>query len=193
MRTTHHQYPSRTSGIATVCGFSICYILWVCWVHHVTGVWVYPLLEYISPLAKIVFFLLVTVIINIYYVLGEKLNSYIWDLDKSMEAADKTIKVEWFQLCNSEKFCSSTQSLKSFCPLYSTVRSLSPSQCWGYSDRPGVLELGELEHRLRPQVSLFIILLSNWLTWVYKMKGPLRYWDILIWAFSFVLVVQTSW
>ncbi|XP_073431769.1 androgen-induced gene 1 protein isoform X3 [Dendrobates tinctorius] len=82
MRTTHHQYPSRNSGIATVCGFSLCYILWVCWVHHVTGVWVYPLLEYISPLAKIVFFFLVTAIINIYYVLGEKLNSYIWDLDK---------------------------------------------------------------------------------------------------------------
>ncbi|XP_075720454.1 androgen-induced gene 1 protein isoform X2 [Rhinoderma darwinii] len=94
MRTTHYQYPRRNNGIATVCGFSICYILWVCWVHHVTGVWVYPLLEYFSPLAKIIFFLLVTVIINIYYVLGEKLNSYIWDLDKSMEAADKRIKAD---------------------------------------------------------------------------------------------------
>ncbi|XP_063773557.1 androgen-induced gene 1 protein isoform X2 [Pseudophryne corroboree] len=94
MRTTHHQYPSRNSGIATVCGFSICYILWVYWIHHVTGVWVYPLLEYISPLAKIVFFLLVTVLITMFYILGEKLNSYIWDLDKYNEAEEKQVKVD---------------------------------------------------------------------------------------------------
>ncbi|KAG8444296.1 hypothetical protein GDO86_009471, partial [Hymenochirus boettgeri] len=28
MRTTHHQYPSRICGLATVCTFSIGYILW---------------------------------------------------------------------------------------------------------------------------------------------------------------------
>ncbi|KAM4771448.1 androgen-induced gene 1 protein isoform 2-T2 [Rhinophrynus dorsalis] len=85
MRTTHHQYPSRMCGIATVCTFSIGYILWMCWIHHVTGVWAYPLLEYINPAAKIFFFLIVTTIINIYYILGEKLNSYIWDSEKYIE------------------------------------------------------------------------------------------------------------
>ncbi|XP_041418782.1 androgen-induced gene 1 protein-like isoform X1 [Xenopus laevis] len=94
MRTTHHHYPSRTCGIATVCSFSICYILWMCWVHHITGMWVYPLLEYISPGAKIVFFIIVTVIINMFYILGEKLNSYIWEAEKSDELRDKGPKMD---------------------------------------------------------------------------------------------------
>ncbi|XP_041716505.1 androgen-induced gene 1 protein isoform X2 [Coregonus clupeaformis] len=82
MRTTHHQYPSRPCGLIAVFSFAVGYVLWMCWVHHVTGVWVYPLLEQISPLAKVAFFSCLTVLINIYYVLGEILNSYIWDCSK---------------------------------------------------------------------------------------------------------------
>lgn len=59
----------------------------MCWVNHVTGVWVYPLLEQISPLAKVAFFFCLTVLINIYYVLGEVLNSYIWDGSKCKPSA----------------------------------------------------------------------------------------------------------
>ncbi|KAE8602312.1 hypothetical protein XENTR_v10013942 [Xenopus tropicalis] len=94
MRTTHHQYPSRTCGIVTVCLFSICYILWVCWVHHMTGMWVYPLLEYISPGAKIVFFIIVTVVINMFYILGEKLNNFIWEAEKCDALRDKRPKMD---------------------------------------------------------------------------------------------------
>ncbi|POI28490.1 hypothetical protein CIB84_007760 [Bambusicola thoracicus] len=54
----------------------------VCWIHHVTGVWVYPLLEHLSPGVKIIFFAAVTVVINIFYVMGEVLNNYIWDTQK---------------------------------------------------------------------------------------------------------------
>ncbi|XP_053316862.1 androgen-induced gene 1 protein isoform X3 [Spea bombifrons] len=93
MRTTNHQYPSRNGGIATVCAFSFGYILWVCWIHHVTGVWVYPLLEYISPRAKIICFLLVMFIISMYYILGEKINSYIWESEK-IESREKRHKTE---------------------------------------------------------------------------------------------------
>uniref|UniRef100_A0A8C5PL01 Androgen induced 1 n=1 Tax=Leptobrachium leishanense TaxID=445787 RepID=A0A8C5PL01_9ANUR len=95
MRTTYHQYPSRVGGITTVCMFSLCYILWVCWVHHVTGVWVYPLLEHINPGAKIIFFLIVTIILNLYYILGEKLNSYLWGSEKCiMESREKRSKTD---------------------------------------------------------------------------------------------------
>ncbi|NXA12822.1 AIG1 protein, partial [Sapayoa aenigma] len=82
MRTTHHQYPSRSCGLAAVCTFAVGYILWVCWIHHVTGVWVYPLLEHLSPGVKIIFFAAVTIIINIFYLVGEVLNNYIWDTQK---------------------------------------------------------------------------------------------------------------
>uniref|UniRef100_T1DNX3 Androgen-induced 1 protein-like protein n=1 Tax=Crotalus horridus TaxID=35024 RepID=T1DNX3_CROHD len=85
MRTTHHEYPSRIYGLIAMCTFSVCYILWVCWIYHVTGVWVYPLLEYLGTIAKIVFFATVTVVISIFYLLGEILNNYIWDTQKCIE------------------------------------------------------------------------------------------------------------
>ncbi|XP_039086820.1 androgen-induced gene 1 protein isoform X2 [Hyaena hyaena] len=82
MRTSHHAYPRRNSGLAAICTFSVGYILWVCWVHHVTGMWVYPFLEHIGPGARIVFFGFTTILMNFLYLLGEVLNSYIWDTQR---------------------------------------------------------------------------------------------------------------
>lgn len=42
----------------------------------------YPLLEHLSPGVKIIFFAAVTVIINVFYLMGEVLNNYIWDTQK---------------------------------------------------------------------------------------------------------------
>ncbi|XP_032603212.1 androgen-induced gene 1 protein isoform X2 [Taeniopygia guttata] len=94
MRTTHHQYPSRSCGLAAVCTFAVGYILWMCWIHHVTGVWVYPLLEHLSPGVKIIFFAAVTVIINIFYLVGEVLNNYIWDTQKCIDEGKEKPKLE---------------------------------------------------------------------------------------------------
>lgn len=47
--------------------------------HQVTGVWVYPVLERIAPLARVLFFSMMTFVICFLYTLGEILNSYIWD------------------------------------------------------------------------------------------------------------------
>ncbi|XP_009317425.1 PREDICTED: androgen-induced gene 1 protein [Pygoscelis adeliae] len=94
MRTTHHQYPSRSCGLAAVCTFAVGYILWVCWIHHVTGVWVYPLLEHLSPGVKIIFFAAVTIIINIFYLVGEVLNNYIWDTQKCIEEGKEKPKLD---------------------------------------------------------------------------------------------------
>ncbi|XP_025239202.1 androgen-induced gene 1 protein isoform X1 [Theropithecus gelada] len=82
MRTSHHQYPSRSSGLTAICTFSVGYILWVCWVHHVTGMWVYPFLEHIGPGARIIFFGSTTILMNFLYLLGEVLNNYIWDTQR---------------------------------------------------------------------------------------------------------------
>uniref|UniRef100_A0AAX7UL26 Androgen-induced 1 (H. sapiens) n=1 Tax=Astatotilapia calliptera TaxID=8154 RepID=A0AAX7UL26_ASTCA len=79
MRTTHHRYPSRLWGLAAVCCFGVGYILWTCWVHQVTGVWVYPVLERIAPVARVAFFSAMMAVIGVFYVLGEILNSYIWE------------------------------------------------------------------------------------------------------------------
>uniref|UniRef100_F1MW53 Androgen induced 1 n=4 Tax=Bos TaxID=9903 RepID=F1MW53_BOVIN len=94
MRTSHHAYPSRSSGLAAICTFSVGYILWVCWVHHVTGMWVYPFLEHIGPGARILFFGSTTILMNFLYLLGEVLNSYIWDTQRSMEEDKEKPKLE---------------------------------------------------------------------------------------------------
>ncbi|XP_029079490.1 LOW QUALITY PROTEIN: androgen-induced gene 1 protein [Monodon monoceros] len=94
MRTSHHAYPSRSSGLAAICTFSVGYILWVCWVHQVTGMWVYPFLEHIGPGARILFFGSTTILMNFLYLLGEVLNSYIWDTQRSMEEEKEKPKLE---------------------------------------------------------------------------------------------------
>ncbi|KAM9234369.1 androgen-induced gene 1 protein isoform 1-T1 [Dugong dugon] len=113
MRTSHHQYPSRSSGLLAICTFSVGYILCrtsfkigvnplkisccfikVCWVHHVTGMWVYPFLEHIGPGARIIFFGSTTILMNFLYLLGEVLNNYIWDTQKSMEEEKEKPKLQ---------------------------------------------------------------------------------------------------
>ncbi|XP_051469810.1 androgen-induced gene 1 protein isoform X2 [Apus apus] len=94
MRTTHHQYPSRSCGLAAVSTFAVGYILWMCWIHHVAGVWVYPLLEHLSAGVKIIFFAAATVIINIFYLVGEALNNYIWDTQKCLEEGKDKPKLD---------------------------------------------------------------------------------------------------
>lgn len=54
-------------------------LLRTCWVHQVTGVWVYPVLERIAPVARVAFFSAMMAVIGVFYVLGEILNSYIWE------------------------------------------------------------------------------------------------------------------
>ncbi|XP_077442953.1 androgen-induced gene 1 protein [Stigmatopora argus] len=78
MRTSRHRYPGRRHGLAAVCVFAVGYILWTCWVQRVTGVWVYPILERITPLARLLFFSVLTAVICVLYLLGEILNGYIW-------------------------------------------------------------------------------------------------------------------
>ncbi|XP_072906530.1 androgen-induced gene 1 protein isoform X1 [Hemitrygon akajei] len=85
MRTTHHHYPNRTTGQAAVSFFSTGYILWICWVHHVTGMWVYPLLDHLPSFPKLVVFVSSVGVINVMYLMGETLNSYIWDKSRYIE------------------------------------------------------------------------------------------------------------
>ncbi|XP_023808847.1 androgen-induced gene 1 protein [Oryzias latipes] len=89
MRTTHHKYPRRLWGLVAVCVFSMAYISWTCWVHHVTGVWVYPVLERVSSIARAAFFGTMTLLIFILYVLGEILNSYIWEQPQKEKVKDE--------------------------------------------------------------------------------------------------------
>ncbi|XP_069792210.1 androgen-induced gene 1 protein [Narcine bancroftii] len=85
MRTTYHNYPHRKAGQAAVSFFSTGYILWICWIHHVTGMWVYPLLDHLASFPRIAVFVASVGAINILYVVGEILNRYIWDKSRYVE------------------------------------------------------------------------------------------------------------
>uniref|UniRef100_H3CE20 Androgen induced 1 n=1 Tax=Tetraodon nigroviridis TaxID=99883 RepID=H3CE20_TETNG len=93
MRTTRHRYPSRLM-LAAALVFAVGYILWTCWVHQVTGVWVYPVLERIGPLARVLFFSLMTFVVCCFYTLGEILNGYIWDQAHTGTSAREKVKGE---------------------------------------------------------------------------------------------------
>lgn len=76
--------PTLTSAMAVTP--SLCPLRFqcrVCWIHHVTGMWVYPFLEHIGSGARIIFFGSTTILMNFLYLLGEVLNSYIWDTQRS--------------------------------------------------------------------------------------------------------------
>ncbi|MEJ1275343.1 hypothetical protein NN561_006239 [Cricetulus griseus] len=62
----------------------------VCWIHHVTGMWVYPFLEHIGSGARIIFFGSTTILMNFLYLLGEVLNSYIWDTQRNAVASKES-------------------------------------------------------------------------------------------------------
>ncbi|KAK3522339.1 hypothetical protein QTP86_006506 [Hemibagrus guttatus] len=57
----------------------------MCWVYNVTGVWVYPLLEHIDTLSRAVFFICLTALTSLYYIIGEILNNYIWDSSRNQD------------------------------------------------------------------------------------------------------------
>ncbi|XP_063815449.1 androgen-induced gene 1 protein-like isoform X2 [Pseudophryne corroboree] len=76
--TCSHQYPSRKSGLATLMLFCIAYLSWILWVHHASGIWVYPILETLDAVGMSVFFAVSFLIMVPFYCLGEWLTQLRW-------------------------------------------------------------------------------------------------------------------
>ncbi|KAK6479484.1 androgen-induced gene 1 protein-like [Huso huso] len=73
-----HRFPSRKKGILGLTLFSGLYVAWVFWIHHVSGVWVYPILGFLSPLGRGIFLAAASLTMVPLYFLGEKLNTLLW-------------------------------------------------------------------------------------------------------------------
>ncbi|XP_053309004.1 androgen-induced gene 1 protein-like [Spea bombifrons] len=73
-----HQYPSKKRGLL---GLGICclaYLSWILWVHHASGIWVYPILQKLDAVGLMVF-LAASVIITVpFYQMGESLTRLRW-------------------------------------------------------------------------------------------------------------------
>lgn len=50
----------------------------VLWVHHAAGIWVYPIMERLSPVGLVIFLGVACITLAPLYLLGEKLNHKIW-------------------------------------------------------------------------------------------------------------------
>uniref|UniRef100_A0A671RWD1 Androgen dependent TFPI regulating protein 1 n=1 Tax=Sinocyclocheilus anshuiensis TaxID=1608454 RepID=A0A671RWD1_9TELE len=67
----NHRYPSRTKGIFSLALFAALYLSWVLWVHHASGIWVYPIMARLSPVGLCVFLGGASLSMAPLYLLGE--------------------------------------------------------------------------------------------------------------------------
>lgn len=74
----NHRYPSRTAGIFSLAVFVALYLSWVLWVHHASGIWVYPIMAHLSPVGLCVFLGGASLSMAPLYLLGEKLSLMMW-------------------------------------------------------------------------------------------------------------------
>ncbi|KAL2103914.1 hypothetical protein ACEWY4_000782 [Coilia grayii] len=72
-----HKYPSRAKGILSLALFVALYLAWVLWVHHVSGIWVYPIMSHLSPVGLAVFLAAASLSMAPVYLLGEKMNQLV--------------------------------------------------------------------------------------------------------------------
>lgn len=75
---SYHEYPSRKAGIAILSTFMFTYLVWIHILHAYTGVWVYPVLEVLNFPVRLIFFVISLGIGILLYIIGEKLNSFLW-------------------------------------------------------------------------------------------------------------------
>ncbi|XP_067303489.1 androgen dependent TFPI regulating protein 1 [Pseudorasbora parva] len=74
----NHKYSSRTKGISALALFAVLYLLWVLWVRHASGIWVYPIMGHLSPVGLCLFLGGASLSMAPLYLLGERLNLMMW-------------------------------------------------------------------------------------------------------------------
>ncbi|KAM6977984.1 androgen dependent TFPI regulating protein 1 isoform 2-T2 [Aplochiton taeniatus] len=78
MYIQNHRYGSRLKGILGLALFAALYLAWVLWVHHVSDIWVYPIMAKLSPVGLVVFLGVASLTMAPLYLLGEKLSRTVW-------------------------------------------------------------------------------------------------------------------
>jgi len=90
MFTSFRLYPRRSKGITGLTVFMISYLIWIHIVKHYSGIWVYPVLEVLQPIQRIIFFVAVLSFTLCLYLFGEFLNNIVWA--KELKLAHRKIK-----------------------------------------------------------------------------------------------------
>ncbi|XP_048406481.2 androgen dependent TFPI regulating protein 1 isoform X2 [Stegostoma tigrinum] len=75
-----HRWPNRKGCLVVLVTFCSSYLLWVLWIRHRSSIWVYPILEALSPIGLCIFLTAAVLVTVCLYVVGEKLHRWKWGL-----------------------------------------------------------------------------------------------------------------
>lgn len=78
MCVSFRKYPSRKAGLTGLGIFMIAYLVWIHVIYHVSGIWVYPVLEVLALPQRLVFFAASLFFSVVLYRSGEFVNNIIW-------------------------------------------------------------------------------------------------------------------
>ncbi|XP_067046203.1 androgen-induced gene 1 protein-like isoform X2 [Acropora muricata] len=80
-----HRYPRNRVGLGLLLSFCLAYLLWITWVAHVSGYWVYPFLRVMSFSARIAFFVFAGFVVAFFYFLGKWKTKFIFGGEEQKE------------------------------------------------------------------------------------------------------------
>ena len=87
--TVHHVYPSTKSGILTTIGFYLTYLVWILFLAFRKDVWIYPVLQKLSPIGRTLFIAAFGVLGGVLFMAGKFLNQKIWGNNTKKETRFK--------------------------------------------------------------------------------------------------------
>lgn len=79
MYISYRKYPDRNYGMRIVATFMLTYLVWMHIFHAYTGMYVYPVIDKFDTPTRWMYFASNLATISVMYLIGEKLNAYIWD------------------------------------------------------------------------------------------------------------------
>ncbi|XP_076018001.1 androgen-dependent TFPI-regulating protein [Genypterus blacodes] len=73
-----HVYPKTKHALTALGVVGLSYLSWIIWVYLSVGIWVYPILGLFSTAGLVGFFFFNMSVVTLFYLLGNRLNSYAW-------------------------------------------------------------------------------------------------------------------
>ncbi|KAM4622775.1 androgen-induced gene 1 protein-like [Discoglossus pictus] len=87
-----HQYPRKKNGLFALSIFCFAYLSWILWIHHASGIWVYPILDKLDIVGMTIFFAASLILMVPLYLFGEFLTQLCWGGSKPSKKRKKKKK-----------------------------------------------------------------------------------------------------
>lgn len=72
------QYPKRSRGLGGLIAFMLVYLVWMHVIYFKSGIWVYPVMDVLTPSLRVAFFAVLLAFTTMLYFAGELLNNLVW-------------------------------------------------------------------------------------------------------------------